>query len=76
MSNSNYTASDDSMMITVAKNTVMGEQLLRQQLQADFEYNLNLMKERDKELLKYEAVLTEMRLAINQLTAENSELKV
>lgn len=64
------------MMIAVAKNTVMGEQLLRQQLQADFEYNLNLMKERDKELLKYEAVLTEMRLAINQLTAENSELKV
>lgn len=52
------------------------EQLLRQQLQADFEYNLQLMRERDSELAKYEAAVAELRTAINHLTAENSELKV
>ena len=50
--------------------------MLRQQLQADFEYNLKLVEERDSELAKYEAALAELRLAIHHLTAENSELKV
>ena len=51
------------------------EQLLRQQLQADFEYNLQLLGERDRELGQYEVAVAEMRAAINSLTAENSELK-
>ena len=52
------------------------EQSLRQRLQADFEYNLKLVEERDGELAKYEAAVVELRLALNQLMAENSELKV
>ena len=52
------------------------EQVLRQQLQADFEYNLKLVEERDSELARYEAALAELRLAVHHLAAENSELKV
>ena len=52
------------------------EQLVRQQLRADFEYNLHLMEERDRELAAYEAAVQEMREAVNHLTAENSELQV
>ena len=58
-----------------AREAVCEEQLLRQQLQADFEYNLQLLGERDRELGQYEAAVAEMRAAINSLTAENSELK-
>lgn len=50
--------------------------MLRHQLQADFEYNLQLIAERDTELAKYEAAIAELRVAIDYLTAENSELKV
>ena len=49
---------------------------MRQQLQADFEYNLRLLEERDKELERYEAAFAELRAVVNGLTAEASELKV
>ena len=52
------------------------EQLLRQRMQADFEYNLRLVEERDAELTRYEAAAAELRQAVNLLTAESSELKV
>lgn len=52
------------------------EQLLRQRVQADFEYNLRLVEERDAELTRYEAAAAELRQAVNLLTAESSELKV
>lgn len=59
-----------------AQSAVRDEQLLRQQLQADFEYNLRLLGERDSELASYEAAVRELRQTVNTLTAENSELKV
>lgn len=49
---------------------------MRQQLQADFEYNLRLLEERDRELERYEAAFAELRAVVNGLTAEASELKV
>ena len=62
--------------LTGTQAAVREEQVLRQQLQADFEYNLKLVEERDNELAKYEAALAELRLAVHHLTTENSELKV
>ena len=62
--------------LTGTQAAVREEQVLRQQLQADFEYNLKLVEERDNELAKYEAALVELRLAVHHLTTENSELKV
>ena len=59
-----------------AQAAVREEQSLRGQLQADFEYNLQLVEERDSELAKYETALAELRLAVHHLEAENSELKV
>ena len=63
-------------LLLVSQAAVRREQLLRQQLQTDFEYNLRLVEERDRELVEYEAAIRELREAVNQLTAENSELKV
>ena len=52
------------------------EQAVRQQLQADCEYNLQLVRERDEELSRYDAAVVELRQAVNLLTGECSELKV
>ena len=59
-----------------ADAAVEREQLLCQRLRADFEYNLQLVEERDAELARYEAAVSELRQAVNLLTAESSELKV
>ena len=52
------------------------EELLRRQLEADFQFNLQLVGERDAELARYEAAVAELRQAVNSLTAESSELRV
>ena len=46
------------------------------QLQADFDYNLSLLSQRDDELAHYEKAFAELKRVINNLLAENSELKV
>lgn len=47
-----------------------------QQLRTDFEYNLSLLEQRDKELSQYDLAFTEVKRIIGTLAAENSELKV
>lgn len=47
-----------------------------QQLRTDFEYNLGLLEQRDKELSQYDLAFTEVKRVIGTLAAENSELKV
>ena len=59
-----------------ARGALLEEQRVRQQLQADFEYNLRLLEERDRELDRYEAAFAELRAVVTGLTAEASELKV
>ena len=54
----------------------MCEQQRLQQLQADFEYNLSLLEQRDSELARYDSAFVEVRKVVNSLTADNSELKV
>ena len=46
------------------------------QLQADFDYNLKLLSQRDEELARYEGAFAELKRVVNNLLAENSELKV
>ena len=59
-----------------ARGALLEEQRVRQQLQADFEYNLRLLEERDRELERYEAAFAELRAVVTGVTAEASELKV
>ena len=61
---------------TGAQDEVYQEQKLRQRLEADFHYNLQLLAQRDKDLENYETAITEMRGVVNRQLAENSELKV
>ena len=46
------------------------------QLQGDFNYNLSLLSARDKELAHYETSFKELKRVVNDMVAENSELKV
>ena len=46
------------------------------QLQVDFDYNLTLLSQRDEELARYENAFAELKRVVNNLLAENSELKV
>lgn len=47
-----------------------------QQLQNDFQYNLSLLADRDRELSHYDSAFGEVRRTVTSLLAENSELKV
>ena len=58
------------------RNEVLVEQGRLQQLRCDFEYNLELLKQRDEELSRYDTAFTEIKKVVNSLVAENSELKV
>lgn len=55
---------------------VQEEQVLRKRLEADFQYNMRLLQDRDAELARYESAVTELKLVLNALSAESSELKV
>ena len=58
------------------RNELLAERERFSQLQADFEYNLSLLEQRDKELSQYEEVFAQVKTVINSLAAENSDLKV
>ena len=47
-----------------------------QQLRGDFEYNLKLLEERDKELSQYDEVFEQLKNVINSKSAEISELYI
>lgn len=47
-----------------------------QQLRNDFEYNLKLLEERDKELTQYDEVFEKLKNIINNKSAEISELHI
>ena len=47
-----------------------------QQLRNDFEYNLKLLEERDKELSQYDEVFEQLKNVINSKSAEISELYI
>ena len=47
-----------------------------QQLRNDFEYNLKLLEERDKELTQYDEVFEQLKNIINNKSAEISELHI
>ena len=47
-----------------------------QQLRNDFEYNLKLLEERDKELAQYDEVFEQLKNIINNKSAEISELHI
>ena len=55
---------------------MLAERQRLSQLQADFDYNLTLLSQRDEELARYENAFAELKRVINSLLAENSELKV
>ena len=57
------------------QNELVLERQRLSQLQADFDYNLGLLSQRDDELAHYEKAFTELKRVINNLLAENSELK-
>ena len=58
------------------ENELLVERQQMQQLRTDFEYNLGLLEQRDRELNQYDLALTEVKRVISTLAAENSELKV
>ena len=58
------------------RNEVLVKRSRLQQLTCDFEYNLELLKQRDQELSRYDTAFTEVKKVVNSLVAENSELKV
>ena len=58
------------------ENQLLVERQQMQQLHTDFEYNLGLLEQRDRELSQYDLAFTEVKRVISTLAAENSELKV
>ena len=58
------------------QNELLLERQRLSQLQADFDYNLSLLSQRDEELAHYEKAFAELKRVINNLLTENSELKV
>lgn len=58
------------------ENELLVERQRLSQLQVDFDYNLTLLSQRDEELAHYENVFAELKRVVNNLLAENSELKV
>ena len=58
------------------ENELLVERQQMQQLRTDFEYNLGLLEQRDRELSQYDLAFTEVKRVIGTLAAENSELKV
>ena len=46
------------------------------ELKESFEFNLNLLKDRDDELEKYDSVITELNSRINSYMVEISDIKV
>ena len=64
------------MLCVGVKNELLVERQRMQQLRTDFEYNLSLLEQRDKELSQYDLAFTEVKRIIGTLAAENSELKV
>ena len=65
-----------SPLNTAVRNDLLSERERLQQLQTDFEYNLSLLEQRDKELSRYDTAFSEVKSVVNSLVAENSELKV
>ena len=45
-------------------------------LQADFNYNLSLLSQRDDELSRYEEGFLQVKRVVTSLVAENSQVKV
>ena len=64
------------MLCVGVENELLVERQRMQQLRTDFEYNLGLLEQRDKELSQYDLAFTEVKRIISTLAAENSELKV
>ena len=64
------------MLCVGVENELLVERQRMQQLRTDFEYNLGLLEQRDKELSQYDLAFTEVKRVIGTLAAENSELKV
>ena len=64
------------MLCVGVENELLVERQQMQQLRTDFEYNLGLLEQRDKELSQYDLAFTEVKRIIGTLAAENSELKV
>ena len=64
------------MLCVGVENELLVERQRMQQLRTDFEYNLGLLEQRDKELSQYDLTFTEVKRVIGTLAAENSELKV
>lgn len=58
------------------EQTLLELQQKFQQLRNDFEYNLKLLEERDKELTQYDEVFEQLKNIINNKTAEISELHI
>ena len=58
------------------QNELLVERQRLSQLQVDFDYNLTLLSQRDEELARYENAFAELKRVVNNLLAENSELKV
>lgn len=54
----------------------MAERRKFRDLRNDFEYNLSLLEQRDAELARYDTAFAELRQTVQNLVAENSELKI
>ena len=63
-----------SILFLGVQNELLLERQHLSRLQADFNYNLSLLSQRDEELAHYEKAFTELKRVVNNLLAENSEL--
>ena len=58
------------------ENDLSHERASMARLQADFNYNLSLLSQRDEELSGYEEAFSQVKRVVTSLMAENSQLKV
>ena len=61
---------------TDARSEITAERKKFRDLRNDFEYNLSLLQQRDEELGRYDTAFAELRQTVQNLVAENSELKI
>eukprot|EP00731_Ephydatia_muelleri_P021534 Em0014g125a len=59
-----------------AHTEIVAERRRFRDLRNDFEYNLSLLEQRDAELSRYDTAFAELRQTVQNLVAENSELKI
>lgn len=76
MCNLRFKSVDLRLSTVGAEDELLLERQHLSRLQADFDYNLTLLGQRDEELAHYESAFSELKRVINNLLAENSELKV